>query len=146
MLWYTAAHMERSTATLWHKSIAFVEKILALIVILGACGYAAGSIHALMGMDWTSNEAFYQFIYRVLLLIIGLELARMLVTHSISAVLELLSFVIARKMLKPDLTSIDIILSVLAFVALAAARHYFMSGHSDDMCDSELIDQEKKSK
>jgi hypothetical protein len=34
------------------------------------------------------------------------------------AVLELLAFVIARKMLKPDLTSIDIALSVAAFVAL----------------------------
>lgn len=129
--------MRIHTVSIWHKGIALAEKVLACIVIAGACMYAVGSVQAMWHMDWGNNEAFYQFIYRVLLIIIGLELARMLVTHSISAVLELLSFVIARKMLKPDLTSVDIILSVLAFVALAAARHYFMRGHSDHMCDCE---------
>jgi len=44
----------------------------------------------------------------VLLLVIGLELVRMLVTHSLSAVLELLAFVIARKMLKPDLSGFTV--------------------------------------
>lgn len=110
-----------------------IEKILAAVVILGVFVYAVSSIGALIAMDWSQNEVFYEFVYRVLLLIIGLELARMLVTHSISAVLELLSFVIARKMLKPDLTSVDIILSVLAFVALAGARHYFMKGDENSM-------------
>lgn len=115
----------------WHTLIATCEKILAGIVILTVCVYAISSVSTFMGMDWTANESFYQFIYRVLLLIIGLELARMLVTHSISAVLELLSFVIARKMLKPDLSSLDIFLSVLAFVALTAARHFFIRSDKD---------------
>lgn len=119
-------HMAKNTIISWHSVIATCEKILAGIVILAVCIYAISSASALMGMDWAANESFYQFIYRVLLLIIGLELARMLVTHSISAVLELLSFVIARKMLKPDLSSLDIFLSVLAFVALTAARHFFI--------------------
>jgi sulfite exporter TauE/SafE len=125
-------YMQEATMRIWHAFIINAEKILATIVILGVIVYALGSVLALIEMDWTQNEAFYEFIYRVLLIIIGLELARMLVTHSISAVLELLSFVIARKMLKPDLTSVDIILSVFAFVALAAARHYFMKGKNDE--------------
>lgn len=125
--------MQEATMKVWHAIIISAEKILAAVVIVGVIFYAIGSVRALLEMDWTQNEVFYEFIYRVLLLIIGLELARMLVTHSISAVLELLSFVIARKMLKPDLTSVDIILSVFAFVALAAARHYFMRGGNDSM-------------
>ncbi len=47
-------------------------------------------------------------------------------THDLGAILELLAFVIARKLLKPDLQALDILLSVLAFVALLAARRYFL--------------------
>jgi hypothetical protein len=65
-------------------------------------------------------------IYRVLLLVIGVELVRTLVTHELGAVLELLGFVVARRMLKPDLAVLDILLSVLAFVALLAANRFLL--------------------
>ena len=65
-------------------------------------------------------------IYRVLILVIGVELIRTLVTHDLGAVLELLAFVIARKLLKPDLSALDILLSVSAFVVLLVARRYFL--------------------
>lgn len=107
--------------------VRWLEKLLA-VVVLGSVIVAAvhGGIR-LAGLDWSANETFYELIYRMLLLVIGLELVRMLITHSLAAVLELLAFVIARKMLKPDLTSLDIILSVMAFVALLAGRRYLMS-------------------
>lgn len=136
--------MRPSSVQIWHTVIHVAEKILATVVIIGVLIYAVSSYHALAAMDWTSNEGFYQFIYRVLLLIIGLELARMLVTHSIAAVLELLSFVIARKMLKPDLTSVDIILSVLAFVALAGARRYFMTEGRETFEDPAVKPKERQ--
>lgn len=134
-LCYTSV-VQRRVTHLWQIVILYAEKVLAGIVILGVAAYALGSAKALLGMDWTQSETFYQFIYRVLLLIIGLELARMLVTHSIAAVLELLSFVIARKMLKPDLTSVDIILSVFAFVALAIVGHFFLRPDSQAVPDA----------
>jgi hypothetical protein len=65
-------------------------------------------------------------IYRVLILVIGVELICTLVTHDLGAVLELLAFVIARKLLKPDLTALDILLSVSAFVVLLIARRFFL--------------------
>jgi len=78
-------------------------------------------------MDWRLPETFYELIYRVLLLVIGIELVRTLVTHELRAILELLAFVVARKMLKPDLAVLDILLSVLAFVALLAANRFLLS-------------------
>ena len=56
----------------------------------------------------------------------AVELIRTLVTHDLGAVLELLAFVIARKLLKPDLTALDILLSVSAFVVLLFARRFFL--------------------
>ena len=80
----------------------------------------------LLSMDWRSSETFYDLMYRVLLMVIGVELARTLLTHDLGAILELLAFVVARKTLKPDVDAFDIFLCALAFVALLAARFYFL--------------------
>jgi hypothetical protein len=109
----------------WKRVIVVLEKVIAFVVVIGVAAYAFESVAVMTAMDWSVTETFYELIYRVLAVIIGLELVRMLVSHSISAVLELLAFVIARKMLKPDLEAFDIALGVIAFVALMAARHYF---------------------
>jgi hypothetical protein len=108
-----------------HRMIFWIEKGIAAVVLIGVLAFLVTSVWHFLSLDWTSMDTYYDLIYRSLLIIIGLELVRMLVTHSVAAVLELLAFVIARKMLKPDLTSLDIILSVAAFVLLMAARHYF---------------------
>ena len=112
---------------LYNPAVRWLERALALLMLVGVVIAAVKGGITMFQMDWTAKETFYELIYRVLLLVIGLELVRMLVTHSLAAVLELLAFVIARKMLKPDLTSIDIILSVVAFVILLAGRRYFTS-------------------
>jgi hypothetical protein len=91
--------------------------LLALVILGGVLVYGLRSTRTLAAMDWRLTETFYELIYRVLLLVIGVELVRTLVTHDLRAVLELLAFVVARKMLKPDLDVLDILLSVLAFVA-----------------------------
>ncbi|MBN2369672.1 MAG: hypothetical protein JXO72_04220 [Vicinamibacteria bacterium] len=104
--------------------VRWFERVLAFFVLLGVVVYAVCSARVLACMDWSSNDSLYELIYRVLLMVIGVELVRMLVIHDLLAVLELLAFVIARKMLKPDLTSIDILLVVAAFVALMWARRF----------------------
>lgn len=118
---------------LWKLSITVLEKFVALAVVIGVIIYALHSASTLAGMDWSITDTYYELINRVLAIIIGLELVRMLISHSIAAVLELLAFVIARKMLKPDLEALDVMAGVLAFVALMAARHFFTeSGFLED--------------
>jgi hypothetical protein len=107
--------------------VRFFERALSLVVLAGCLVSLIQGVRKMAGADWSATDTFYDLIYRILLLVIGLELVRMLYTHSLAAVLELLAFVIARKMLKPDLTAMDIILSVLAFVILLAGRKYLMS-------------------
>lgn len=107
-----------------------LEMLLAMVVLGGVVVSAIGSSRALADMDWRTTEAFYELIYRVLLLVIGLEVVRMLVTHELIAVLEVLALVIARKMLKPELLALDIVFAVIAFVALLAARRFLVDGLS----------------
>lgn len=111
----------------WAKTIAkWLERGLALGILAGILAFAFSSASALAGMGWRDTATFYEMIYRVLILVIGVELIRTLVTHDLAAVLELLAFVIARKLLKPDLTALDILLSVSAFVLLLIARRFFL--------------------
>src|SRR5215467_8046069 len=112
----------------YYKTVAvWIERLLALVILGGILVFGLRSTQTLAGMDWRLTETFYELIYRVLLLVIGVELVRTLVTHELRAILELLAFVVARKTLKPDLAVLDILLSVLAFVALLAANHLWLS-------------------
>ena len=106
--------------------VSFGERFLAVAILAGIIAFAGCSVWALARMDWTANETFYELVYRVLLLVIGLELVRTLITHELVAVLELLAFVVARKMLKPDLGVLEILIGVVAFVILVAARKYLI--------------------
>jgi hypothetical protein len=103
-----------------------LERLLAFGILIGVIVFAFKSVVTLIDMDWSSTETFYELIYRVLLLVISVELIRTLVTHDLMAVLELLAFVVARKMLKPELATIDILLGVGAFVGLLAARRFLL--------------------
>ena len=86
---------------------------------------AVSSVRELLGLDWSQSATFDRLMSRVLFIAIGLELARMLVVHSLRAILEMLAFAIARNMLLPDRTALDIVLGAVGFaVLLAAARHF----------------------
>ncbi|MGA7212763.1 MAG: hypothetical protein WCE49_20100 [Terrimicrobiaceae bacterium] len=109
-----------------------LERVLAFGILLGVIAFAYKSVFALMDLDWRSVETFYELIYRILLLVIGVELIRTLVTHDLTAVLELLAFVVARKMLKPELVTLDIFLGVGAFICLLAARRFLLEPLADE--------------
>jgi hypothetical protein len=112
----------------YYTTIAvWIERFLALGLLGGVLVFGLRSAQVLAVMDWRLTETFDELIYRVLLLAIGVELVHTLVTHELQAILELLAFVVARKMLKPELAVFDVLLSVLAFVALLAANHFWLS-------------------
>jgi len=107
--------------------VTWVESILAIVIVAGILAYGIASTSELVRMNWYDTATFYELIYRVLLMVIGIELVRTLLTHSLEAILELLAFVVARKTFKADVDATDIFLCAVAFVALLGARHFFLS-------------------
>lgn len=101
------------------KSVYLGEQILALPVLVGVVLYSLGTISILLSSNWSDSVVFYEFINRILIALVAFELVRLLVTHDIHAVSDLLTFVIARKLLKPDLTASDVLLGIIAFAILA---------------------------
>lgn len=133
----------------WNVLAMWLERGIAVATVVAVALYAFQSVQVLLAMDWSSTETFYEFINRALMTVIGIEFVRMLTNHSIAAVLELLAFVIARKLLRPELSSLDIALSVGSFVALMAARHFFMEEQfyrNGTLRDCENCGQEQSSK
>lgn len=103
-----------------------LERILAAVVLVAVAIYCIASVEVMMQMDWSRTETLYELIYRALVAVIGLEFVRMLVTHSVNAVLELIAFIISRRMLKQDMTSLDMVINVVAFVTLLIVRYFFV--------------------
>lgn len=104
------------------KAIELFEYSFAIVILGVVIISVVTSFFSFAQFDWSTNKSFYDFIYRILLLVIGLELARLLITHNLQAVLELIAFVIARKTLKPDITSLDILFIVISFFLLICSR------------------------
>ena len=86
-----------------HSSAGFLEIIMALIiggaVILGIPDLFKYIVIIIQSPRDISYEVFQEFLKHVLLLVVGLELMMMVVTHSHESMLTLVLFVIARKML-----------------------------------------------
>lgn len=68
-----------------------------------------------------------EFLRVTLLLVVGVELVLMLLTHSSSSIIELVLFAIARKMLVYSENMLDLILGTIAIAIVFAIRKYLMS-------------------
>jgi hypothetical protein len=102
-----------------------IELILALAVIIAVAVSFINQIPVFLNADWGLDTTFINFIKIILHLAVGVELARLLVSYNINTVIELLVFVIARKILLFDESAISLVFLVLATVLLFAGRYFF---------------------
>ena len=71
-------------------------------------------------------DALHQIIQDVLLIAIAAELALLLLFHRTSAAVEVLIFVIARKMTIAGISGLDLLAGVAALAGLVVIRFYFI--------------------
>lgn len=101
------------------KDIIFViEMVLALVIFMGVLAGLASTVFQIPGILTMSRGQFYnsfrEFLGNALLLVVGVELMRMLITHTTRATMELIVYVIARKLLIYTDTMTDIVLGTIA--------------------------------
>ena len=101
------------------KDIIFIiEMILALVIFLGVLAGLASTILQIPGILTITRNQFYnsfrEFLGNALLLVVGVELMRMLITHTTRATMELIVYVIARKLLIYTDSMTDIVLGTVA--------------------------------
>ena len=73
-------------------------------------------------------DVLQKIIHNLLLVAIAAELGLLLLYHRTSAAIEVIIFVIARKIVEPNISSLDLLLSVAALAGLLVVRFYYLPG------------------
>lgn len=105
--------------------------VLAVVVLAGALVAAIEMIYYGFPSLWHGNNEYqnlHQLLQNMLLVAIAGELALLLLFHRTSAAIEVVLFVIARRLVATDVTALDLLVGSLALAVLVAVRVYFLPG------------------
>lgn len=113
------------------KVVQAVEIIISIVVLLGVLAGIPDLVKHIWNLLRDPNllinyQEFSEFLKHVLMLVVGLELIYMIISHQNESILTLVLFVIARKMLVYADGMIDILLGTLSVVLVFVAFRYFV--------------------
>ena len=112
---------------------------LLAVLILIAAGIATVEIvirdFPQLWRQSSEYDALHVIIQNLLLVAIAAELALLFLFHRTSAAVEVLIFIIARKMVTPGLSGWELLAGVAALAGLVVVRFYFLPGHSQKKPD-----------
>jgi hypothetical protein len=117
--------------------VKWCERVIALALLFAVICFFLATLRMALGLDWNSMATLHELGQRVLLMTIALELVRTLISHELASLVNLLSFVIARRMLEPQTAFWEVPLGVAAFAALMATRRYLLDGKPEDVAAEE---------
>lgn len=119
------------------KTTYIIEIIISVLLVIGI---AIGLIdlvkyfgELLTAPPSESYDLFQSFLGYALILIVGVELILMILYHSTKAILELVLFVIARKMLIYAETMTDLVWGTLAIAMVFATLKYLVQKDEEDI-------------
>ncbi len=112
--------------------VKWIERIISLDLLIAVACFFLATFRMALGLDWNSMATLHEVGQRVLLMTIALELVRTLISHELSSLVNLLAFVIARRMLEPQTAFWEVPLGVAAFAALMATRRYLLNDHPEN--------------
>jgi hypothetical protein len=108
--------------------ILWIEVIMAMFIlatVIVSCKDIVVLIYRVFITEASSSYVVLQGLFvHILLLVVGLELALMLIGHTAGNVLEVILYAIARKMLISSSNSIDILLGVISLAIIFAVDKY----------------------
>ena len=116
------------------NSIHLFLSVLAVIILLAALIAGAEVIIRDFPLLWRQGnqyDALHLVIQNILLVAIAAELGLLLLFHRASAAIEVIIFVVARKMVTPGISGIELLLGTAALAGLVIVRFYFLREPTD---------------
>lgn len=113
------------------NTILLFLSALSVIVLVAAAITGFDTIVRDFPKLWQPTDeyaALQKIIESILLVAIAAELALLLLFHRTSAAVEVVIFIIARKMVSPNVTSLDLLLGAAALAGLIIVRYYYLPG------------------
>lgn len=117
------------------NSVHLFLSLLAILILVAALIATVEIVIRDFPLLWRqANEydAMHQIIQNILLVAIAAELALLLLFHRTSAAIEVLIFVIARKMVTPGISGFELLLGAAALSGLIIVRFYYLAGRRDN--------------
>ena len=103
---------------------------LAIVIVIAAAIAAVDILIREFPQLWRQTGSEYDVLHRViqsiLLVAIAGELGLLLLFHRAGAAIEVIIFVVARKMVTPDISGVELLLGTGSLVGLVIVRHYFI--------------------
>lgn len=121
--------MRREVVRRFEKIVFVLEMIIVLFLVIGIIIGMTDVVfyfESLFSAGESTYEIFESFLAYSLILIVGVELILMILYHSNRAILELILFVIARKMLVYSHTMLDLVLGTIAIVLVFFVLRYLV--------------------
>ncbi len=123
----SSKHLKKMEGVL-KRFIAWIEIVLAIFVIAAALISSKDILVLIYDVYISEPKISYQILQgllsHILLVVVGLELALMLISHSAAKVLEVMLYAIARKMLISSTNTMDIMLGVISIALIFVIDKY----------------------
>lgn len=117
--------LDRHLGNVVHLFLSF----LAILILVAAAIATVVIVYRDVPLLWrapSEYDALHYIIQNLLLVAIAAELALLFLFHRTSAAVEVLIFVIARKMVVSGISGLDLLAGVAALAGLVAIRFYFI--------------------
>jgi hypothetical protein len=113
-----------------HLFLSFLAVVIVVAAAIAAVDILIRDFPQLWGRSGNEYDVLHRVIQSILLVAIAGELGLLLLFHRAGAAIEVIIFVVARKMVTPDISGVELLLGTVSLVALVAARHYFIRDKS----------------
>jgi hypothetical protein len=127
----TQSRLERTVNLHVARGIHAFLSVLAVVVVVAAV-FAVFDTVTRDFAGFFDHQSQYnvlqQIISNILLIAIAGEIGLLLLYHRTTAAIEVIILVVARKIVSPETSSLEILMSVVALCALIITRTYFLPG------------------
>lgn len=113
-----------------------IALILIIAVVMSVKDLVTIAFSIFRGNSFASRDMVKELLAHSLMLIVGLELAEMLIRHKLNCIIEVMFYAVARKMLISSETALEILVGVFALAILFATRRFLTTReeeHTEDL-------------
>ena len=114
-----------------HLFLSFLAVIIVVAAAIATVEILIRDFPLLWRPSVNEYDVLHHVIQSILLVAIAGELGLLLLFHRAGAAIEVIIFVVARKMVSPDISGVELLLGTAALVGLVVARHYLKKKKKD---------------